>query len=154
MGILSKMFGAKAPEVTEDIEVYTDILDRGRENVNSFYISGLTHHCTRKDVGFFTGMVYNQKDNAYSSRAMAVCSHQTNKIVGYVPDAILDDYRRWCKEKQVCVGYIYYDGERLRGRARAYKPGIDQDLMMKDIADYARQICGHFGWQVPNFTCE
>ena len=156
MGILSKLFGTKddAPEDANDFTINTDILDRGRENVNNFFIAGLAHHCTRKDVGFFTGMVFNEKSNSVNKKAMAVLSHQTNKIIGYVPESILDNYRMWCKDKHICIGYVFFDGEHLLGRARTYKPGIDQNLMTKDIEEYARQACGHFGWQVPNFTTD
>ena len=157
MGIFSKLFGKaeKAPEVQEDIRIYTDILDRWRENVNDLFVAGLAHHCSRRDIGFFTGYVFNEKDNSYNRKAMAVYSHQKERIVGYVPEAILENYRKWCKRKDcVCVGYIFHDGEALRGRIRAYAPGLDKDEMMKDIADYARQACEHFGWPVPTFTAE
>ena len=58
MGILSKIFGAKekAPEVTEDIRPFTGILDHGG-GVNDFYIAGLAHHCSRKDVGVHRSIV-------------------------------------------------------------------------------------------------
>ena len=158
MGIFSKLFGkaeGKAPEVREDITIFTDILDRGRTNVNDFFMAGLAHHCSRKDVGFFTGVVFNEKSNQYNIRAMAVRSNQKEQIVGYVPEAILDNYRKWSGRKNcVCVGYIFHDGEYLKGRVRAYHPDADQELMMKDIADYARQACEHFGWPVPTFTAE
>lgn len=157
MGILSKIFGKqeKAPEVTDDINVATFILDRGHVDVNDFYVSGLAHHCSKKDVGFFTGTVFNEKDNAYNSKAMAVGNAQTKKIVGYVPEAILDNYRKWCGRKNcTCIGYIFFDGDALRGRVRAYLPDLDQDDVMKDIADYAKQVCEHFGWPVPTFSAD
>ena len=156
MGIFSKIFGAKekAPEVTEDIRPFTGILDHSG-GVNDFYVAGLAHHCSRKDVGFFTGTVFNDKDNQYNRKAMAVYSNQKERIVGYVPEAILDNYRKWCGRKNcVCIGYIFHDGEALRGRIRAYLPDLDRELMMKDIAEYARQACEHFGWPVPTFTAE
>ena len=106
-------------------------------------------------ISVFTGVVFNEKSNQYNSRAMAVRSNQKEQIVGYVPETILDDYRKWCGKKNcVCVGYIFHDGEALRGRVRAYAPDADRDKMMKDIADYARQACKHFGWPVPTFTAE
>ena len=158
MGIFSKLFGKageNAPEVREDIKIYTDILDRGLVNVNDFFLAGLAHHCSRKDVGFFTGTVFNDKDNQHNRKAMAVYSNQKERIVGYVPEAILDNYRKWCGRKNcVCIGYIFHDGDALRGRIRAYLPDLDRELMMKDIAEYARQACEHFGWPVPTFTAE
>lgn len=152
MGILSKLFGAKAPEVHEDIDVLTHTMRHG--DTNDVYIAGLAHHCTRKDVGFFSGVIYNQKDNPYNRKAMAIGNHQTKKIVGYVPEAILDSYREWCEDKCPCVGYVFFDGEHLLGRVRAYHPDAEQELMMKDVAEYARQVCEHFGWPVPSFEAE
>ena len=156
MGILSKLFGAKekAPEITEDIRPFTGILDHGG-GVNDFYIAGLAHHCSRKDVGLFTGTVFNEKDNAYDRKAMAIGNTQTKTIVGYVPSAILDSYRSWCGKKSCpCIGFVFFDGEALRGRVRAYLTDCGQEDIMKDIADYARQVCEHFGWPVPDFSAE
>ena len=158
MGIFSKLFGKaedKAPEVTEEIDrIYTDIMDRGRD-VNDVFIAGVSHHCTRKDVGFFTGYIFNEKDNPHDKKAMAIFDHQKGRIIGYVPSAILENYRDWCKKKRcVCVGFIFYNGEMLRGRARAYLPDSDKELMMEDIADYAKQVCEFYGWPVPSFTEE
>ena len=152
MGILSKLFGKqeKAPEVTEDITVYTDFLDRWRENVNEVFIAGLAHHCSRKDIGFFAGAIVNEKDNKYNPKAMAVWNNQQKRIIGYVPEAVLDEYRSWCKRKTCpCVGYIFHDGEFLRGRVRAYNPDCDQKDMLNDMQEYARQVCEHFGWPTP-----
>lgn len=156
MGIFSKLFGKaedKAPEVHEDIKIFTDILDRG-DGVNDVYVAGLAHYCTRKDVGFFAGVVFNEKDNPYDRKAMAIGDTQKKKIIGYIPAAILSEYRKWCKDKHVCVGYIFYDGEQLRGRIRAYLPDVDKDKMVKDMSEYAKIACEHFGWEAPNFTWE
>ena len=150
MGILSKLFGKqeKAPEVTEDAYAYTYILDKS-PLIDNVYIAGVKHHCTRKEVGFFTGMVFNEKTNQYNRKAMAIWNNQSNKIVGYVPEAILDEYRDWCKDKCICVGYVFFDGEHLLGRIRAYHPTLEKELMMKDITEYAKVVCEHFGWQTP-----
>lgn len=139
---------AEAQATTDDIHV-----DTGFKDANDFFIAGMSHHCTRRDVGLFTGMVYNDSGNTYDRRAMAVWSHQANRSFGFVPAAILDEYRAWCKgAKCTCVGYVFFDGEMLRGRVRAYLPSCDKDAVMEDISEYARQVCEHFGWTVPNFT--
>ena len=153
MGILSKLFGGqgtKAPEVTSDIKVFTGVLDRSPD-INDVFVAGVQHHCTRKNVGFFTGLVYNQKDNPYDKKAMAIGCHQTSKIVGYVPSAILDSYRKWCdKSNCPCCGYIFFDGESLKGRIRAYLPSHDQAEILRDMQEYANLVCEHFGWQAPH----
>ena len=156
MGILSKLFGKgedKAPEVHEDAYAYTYILDKS-PLIDNVYLSGVRHYCTRKDVGFFTGTVFNEKSNQYNKKAMAVYNNQKGRVVGHVPEAILEDYRKWCKDNCVCVGYVFFDGEHLLGRIRAYHPTLEKEIMMKDITEYARVVCEHFGWPVPTFTAE
>lgn len=155
MGFFSKLFGASEtlPEVKSDIRVYTGILDRSSD-VNDVFIAGLEHHCTRKDRGFFAGFVFNENDNPYDKKAMAVADPGKKMILGYVPGKVLSEYRKWCKDKCVCVGYIFYDGEHLRGRIRAYHPDCDKEKMVKDATEYARQVCEHFHWETPTFNWE
>lgn len=158
MGLLSKLFGKgkesepKKQIVTDEPSVFTGILDRSPD-VNNVYIAGLSHHCSKRDAGFFSGVIYNEKDNPYDKKAMAIWNHQTKKIIGYVPGAVLDEYRSWCKRKNCpCVGYIFYDSEHLRGRVRSYLPTADQAELIKDAQEYARQVCEHFGWPVPDIS--
>jgi len=109
------------------------------------FIAGLVHHCTRADIGPFSGFVYNEKGNSYSSAAMAVWDTRKQKILGYIPEAVLDDYNRWCRRKKCpCVGVLFWDGEYLRGRLRAYIPGTDQSA---DAERYLDDVCEHFGWK-------
>ena len=86
---------------------------------------------------------------------MAIWDNRSQKKIGYVPEAVLDGYRSYSKGKRCpCVGYIFLDGETLRGRIRSYSDDLDRDAVMKDIEEYAKQVCGHFGWTVPTFTAE
>lgn len=111
------------------------------------FIAGLAHHCTRADIGMFTGFVYNDKGNPVNPDAMAVWDNRTQKIIGYVPEVVLEDYRAYCKGKRCrCIGYVYHDGEHLRGRVRSYLPGVNPNA---DMEEYTRQVCEHFGWQRP-----
>ena len=152
MGLLSKLFGAKekAPEVMEDLRVFTDLLDRS-DVVNDLYISGVKHHLSRRDVGFFAGAIFNDKDNAYDKKAMVIWDGNNKRVVGYVPAAILDDYRSWCKRRKCsCVGYVFYNGETLLGRVRAYLPECPPENLIADAQEYAKVCCEHFGWPVPS----
>lgn len=165
MGFLSKIFGgsAKKPEapaeqkpapvlVTEDVDVFTETLGHSG-GFFDFYIAGLAHHCNMSDLGFFIATIFNEKDNPYDRKAMAVGDQNEKKIVGYVPAANLENYRKWCKRQNcIGVGYIYYDRTNLRGRVRAYQKGLDMDLVLKDMQEYANIVCEHFGWAVPNIT--
>jgi len=134
--------------ITDDVEVSTGILDGRSRNV---FIAGLSHHCSMNDVGYFIGVVFNEKDNSYDNRAMAIAKTGTSeeKIFGYVPSAVLDSYWDWCRGRDcVCVGYIYYDGEHLRGRIRAYLPSEEPSVITRDAKQYATVICEHFRWKI------
>lgn len=126
--------------------IFTEILDWETNNV---FIAGIEHHCTKKDIGFFTGKIFNEADNAYDKKAMAVGSNQAGKIVGYVPSAVLAEYRKWCKRQDCrCVGYIFFDGEHLRGRVRAYLPDTDPEKVVQDVEAYIKMAAEHFGWDI------
>lgn len=133
-------------QVQTEADVYTNILDR---QVWDVFIAGLGHHCSKDDVGFFSGVVYNESDNPVDKKAMAIGNHFTKKIVGYIPNGILADYREWCgKKSRPCVGYIYWDGEQLRGRARVYPEMEDTSLIDQDVNKYASLVAEHFGWEL------
>ena len=155
MGFLSKLFKSDdskpdVPVVTTEPTVFTGILDR---TVNNLYIAGLAHHCSKKDIGFFSGVIFNEKDNPNDKKAMAIGNHANKKIVGYVPSAILSEYRDWCGcEKCPCIGFIFFDGEKLRGRVRAYSPKEDMSKVVDDAQEYAKRVCEHFGWATPNLS--
>jgi len=137
-----------------DKKIYTGVLDRS-DFVNDVFIAGLEHHCSKKDVGWFTGKIFNEADNPYDKKAMAIGCIQSKKIIGYVPSAILTEYRKWCGRKDCrCVGYIFYDGEHLRGRVRAYLPDTDQDKLVQDVESYIKQAAEHFGWNVDGLDIE
>lgn len=111
------------------------------------FVAGLAHHCRQSDVGVFHGTVYNEKNNPVNNEAMAVWDNRTQKVIGYVPEAILDEYRHFCDGRRcTCIGYIYDDGEYLRGRIRAYREGMDSDAVKSDMDGYAKAVADHFGW--------
>lgn len=119
--------------------------------VKDVFIAGLGHHCNISDCGIFGGAIYNEKDNPVDKKAMAIGSYQSKKIIGYVPAAILDDFRKWCGRKNChCVGYIYRDGGTLRGRVRAYHPDCDNKMLEEDGTQYLEMVCERFGWKIPD----
>ena len=126
----------------------TGLLD---DEVMEIMIAGLTHNCTKKDIGPFSGVIFNEKDNPVDKKAMAIGDHRKKKIIGYVPNAILTDYRKWCKrEERPCVGYIFWDGEHLRGRCRVYPTREDSDMEKynEDGNKYIMKAAEHFGWDL------
>lgn len=129
--------------VTTEASPSTDMDDE----VFDMCIAGLMHHCTEWNIGPFIGVVFNEKSNPVDRKAMAIYDTRRNRIIGYVPAAILDEYRHWCKrENRNCVGYIYWDGEYLRGRCRVY-PSVDEvSGIDSDASKYIAQVAEHFGW--------
>ena len=128
--------------------VNTGICDN---EVMEVFIAGLAHHCDRWDIGPFSGVVFPEKDNPVDKKAMVIGCNRRKKILGYVPSAILDDYRKWCKrEKRPCTGYIYWDGEHYCGRCRVYPTSNEDDFarFSEDASIYASKVADHFGWEL------
>ena len=126
----------------------TGILD---DEVMDVFIAGLGHHCTMDDIGPFAGIVFNETDNPVDKKAMTIGCQRRKKILGYVPNAVLADYRKWCKrEKRPCAGFIFWDGEHLRGRCRVYPTCEDGDLKKfnEDGEKYVKLVAEHFGWEL------
>ena len=136
------------PEADDPVE--TKVMDSHSDMLWDAYIAGLGHHCTVRDVGVFGGPVFNEKDNPVDKKAMAFGNAKTKKIIGYIPSAVLDDYRKWCGRKTAhCVGYIFMEGDTLRGRARIYHPDCDQEKIGEDSVAYILAVCERFGWKAP-----
>lgn len=134
-----------------DDPVDTGVIERYDERINEIFIAGLAHHCKPSDCGIFGGRVFNEKDNPVDKKAMAIGSHQSGKIIGYVPGAILDNYRKWSGRKECrCVGYIYREEGQLKGRARVYSSDIDLQVYQDDATKYLEIICERFGWEIPS----
>ena len=128
--------------------IHTGICD---DDVMEVFIAGLGHHCNRRDIGPFSGVIFPETDNPVDKKAMAIGCHRRKKILGYVPNAILTDYRKWCKrEKRPCAGYIYWDGEYLRGRCRVYPSNNEEDMdkFSEDATAYIKKVADHFGWDL------
>ncbi len=153
--VVSRKWSGEQPSEESAVEVTypprstsTGILD---DDVKEVFIAGLQHHCTRGDIGPFSGVVFNEKDNPADKNAMAIGDHYTKKIIGYIPNSILSDYRKWAgKSSRPCVGFIFWDGEYLRGQCRVYhvKEGEDMDKCSKDAVIYTSAVAEHFGWRL------
>ena len=116
--------------------------------VYDLYISGVKHHCTDKDIGIFTGAVYNEKSNPKDKKAMAIINAQ-KKILGYIPAKRLDEYWDWSGgETLYCAGYIFWNGNMLLGRVRIYPNSEDESNALKDAEEYLYQVVSHFKWEL------
>lgn len=137
---------ARTQTTNEDPEIRTGILDQS-DGVMDVYIAGLAHHCTMGDVGVFRGLIYNDWANPVDRNAMAIWSNEKQGVIGYVPSAILDDYRIWSEGRKCsCVGVIFWNGESLRGRVRAYAGALDKGAVKDDMENYTTEASEHFGW--------
>lgn len=147
-----KYTGGKIDWVPEaDQWIDTDAIDSHTDMYTNIFIAGLAHHCSIKDCGIFGGIIFNEKDNPVDKKAMAIGSHQSGKIIGYVPKAILEDYREWCCRKKChCVGFVFRKEGHLQGRVRAYHPDCDLELVEKDGSQYLERVCEIFGWEIPS----
>lgn len=135
---------AKWKEVTTEPYILTDM----NRLVFDLYIAGIKHHCSDRDIGLFTGAVYNETSNPADKKAMAVINAQ-KKLLGYIPAKRLDEYWEWCGgETRYCVGYIFWNGNMLLGRVRVYPAADDLEKARADAAEYAAQVVNHFKWDV------
>lgn len=104
-----------------------DLPDDYEDGTFETNIAGITFHCTEADKGIFNGVIFNEYDNSYNPNAMAIVSNK-KKLIGYIPEAELDDYYDWCNGLPVtCVGFIKSyknaDGNKiLFGSVTAIKP--------------------------------
>ena len=140
----------KQKQHVKDEPVLTGLSDRD-PGVNDFYISGLSHHCTARDRGIISGAIVNEKDNPVDRKAMALVVGKPIRIIGYVPSAILPDFRRWAGKSDIrFVGYIFVEDGILRGRARAYqRDSIGDERMFEDVEKYVSIVTERYGWPLP-----
>lgn len=117
----------------------------GEDGDGSYYIkiAGITFHCTARNIGCFIGTVANEPDNSVNPDAMAIYT-QRGKLLGYVPEDDLDEYREWCNgEKRACIGYIAKEDGKLFGRVKVLPN--DTDEASKIMIDYAVWLVKHRG---------
>lgn len=107
--------------------------DKGPYNGNDYnseyYIAGLAHHASDPFVSF--GVATRDRHNRYSSRAVAIVTHQ-KKLVGYVPEKALD---RWYEDTEgedtPVIIFCYRSNGSLIGSIYTYN---------QNAADYKRMV--------------
>ena len=115
------------PKQTEIVVKTLDIPNDYKNGTYESKISGITMHCTESDKGIFNGIIYNESNNPYNPKAMAIVSMK-KKLIGYIPDSELNNYYKWNDGRPVtCVGFIKSfvneNGKKiLFGRVTAIKP--------------------------------
>lgn len=94
------------PRVKEAVVKTLDLPDDNKTGIFESKIAGISLRCTEADKGIFHGIIYNEDNNPYNSKAMAIVS-LNKKLIGYIPENELKDYYDWCNGIPVtCVGFI------------------------------------------------
>lgn len=93
-----------------------------------FYAAGLAHHASAPFVTF--GIAIRDKNNAYSSRAVALVDYK-GKLLGFIPEKALN---RWYEdtegETKPIIIFCYREGGILLGNVYTYEPNAaDYDRM-------------------------
>lgn len=118
------------PKPTKEREIIVRTLDIPDDEEDGIYeskIAGITKYCKPADEGVFYGVIYNEYENPYDHKAMAIVS-MNKKTIGYIPNDVLYDYRSWSKSQPFpCVGFIKrFTNDRgeniVFGRVYAIKP--------------------------------
>lgn len=108
------------------------------------FISGVTHHAKKDDVGPFIGIVAPEPTNQYDKKAMAIYNIE-GRLLGYIGKQDLNSYREWsdCKPCH-CVGYIQNDDDTYNGRINAIRP-YNMDFVKEEIGSYLRWYKNKYG---------
>lgn len=127
-------------------DVAVKMLNReGDKHFDSFrtYIAGVHHHVNESFIGSHTGIIANQKDNKYDSRAMGI--YLSGRLMGYIPARELDDFWEWSDGKPVpCAAYIYKEDGELRGRVKAFLP-CNADFISEEVGAYLSWVVQTYG---------
>ena len=93
-------------------ELYSDFDKEGAEEYSTslFRIAGITHHCTKKDVGFISGISFPQ-NNPYDKTAIAlgrVKDGRVSDIFGYIAKEDKKAFNKFAGENKYFpfLGYI------------------------------------------------
>ena len=132
------------------IEVYTLDIENEKipsneiEQVYEINIAGISKYCDFSDIGIYQGIIFNQKDNEYNDKAMAIVN-MDSKLFGYIPNNSLSKYYKWSSGKPVtCVikidEWVTEDGDiKIYGKVFAIKP-YNNDFINKKTNEIIKRI--------------
>ena len=109
------------------------------------YIAGVKHCVSKNDIGGFCGCVVNDINNKYDNKAMGIYTH--GKLLGYIPAAELKAYREWSEtDPMPCVGFIYSEGNELRGKVKILRP-CNLKFLEVEFSKYLQWVNDNYGKQ-------
>lgn len=114
-----------------------------------FRIAGISHHCSRRDIGAISGELIDELDNAYDKNAVMIVDANKTQLLGYIAKEEKKEYRKIAdgKARMPFVGFIEQyencDGEMcLYGIVRIYAG--DEETVMSDAQNDWDFIQGAF----------
>lgn len=109
-------------------------------------IADVAELCTAKDIGGFFGFVAKDSKNPEKPNAMGIYN-DFGRLVGYIPEEELADYRQWCDDSAMpCGGFIQMDSStgKLRGFVKIVRP-CNEDYMKNSLLKYFQWVVDNYG---------
>lgn len=95
-----------------------DVYGFGRRFNSKYYIAGVKNYVSEPLVSY--GIATRDKNNQYSSRAVALFTRDS-KLVGYIPEAVLDSWYNETKGETIpIVIQVYREQGEILGRVYTY----------------------------------
>lgn len=122
---------AEDPEVTEIERIYPE------SKSEWFRIAGISHHCSRRDIGMISGEMIDDPKNPHDRDAVMIVEARRTQLLGYIGRDEKRAYRKFAdgRKRMPFVGfieeYITEDGRAcLFGVVRSYSG--DEETVQKD----------------------
>ena len=149
--ILVSVFMPKAKSVPDEPDEPAAPIDRifPKSTTACFRIAGISHHCSRRDIGAISGELIDEPNNPHDRNAVMIIDADTTMLLGYIAKEEKKEYRKIAdgKARMPFVGFIEQyencDGEMcLYGIVRTYAG--DEVTVMSDAQNDWDFIQGAF----------
>lgn len=107
-------------------------------NTAFFRIAGISHHCSRYNIGLISGQTINDPGNKYDKKAVMIMDANKNCLLGYISKDDQTKYRKIAgsNERLPFIGYIEQFinddcRQTLFGIIKVYQG--DEDIVIDDI---------------------
>lgn len=90
-------------------------------------------------TGGFCGWIENDSENTYNKRSMGIYNAD-GRLLGYIPECDLNNYRWWCKGQPVpCVGVLYKERGGLKGKVYIALP-CNEEFLNEAFGQYMEVV--------------